>query len=83
MQVSMDGTVKYAGHKIINYKDGRRFVSLTVVDEKGEPLELFCPEKCIPVAESCHWGDELQVVFRVNAFRNTLTLRPDEVLKYA
>lgn len=81
MQVTMDGTCRYAGHKIINYKDGRTFASLSVVDEKNQPLNVFCPGTVISTLQDCTFGDELQLVFTVNQFNNNLNLRCLEVLR--
>lgn len=83
MQVSLDGTVKYAGHKIINYKDGRQFVSLSAVDDRGEPINFFCPGSCLPAISGCKFGDDLSLVFNVSEYQNRLNLRVTEVVTYA
>lgn len=82
MQVSMDGSVKYAGHKVIKYKDGRVYASLSVVDDRNEPLNLFCPSNCINVLDGMTFGDDLQVIFDVNEYQNRLNLRVKEVVRY-
>lgn len=81
MQVSLDGACKYAGHKIINYKDGRRFVSLNIIDEKGEPINIFCPGQVEEVLRYCDLGDPLSLVFNVSDFQNRLSLRCIEVIR--
>ena len=82
MQVSMDGTVKYAGHKVINYKDGRQYVALSTVDEKNEPINFFCPGTCLPAIKNCTFGDDISITFDVNEYQNRLNLRVKEVAVY-
>lgn len=81
MQVSLDGSCKYAGHKIVKYKDGRTFVSLIVLDEKGEPINIFCPGTVEDVCRYCDLGDPLSLVFTVSEYQNKLQLRCIEVIR--
>lgn len=79
MQVSMDGTVKYAGHEVIKYKDGREFVNLSVVDSDKVPFSIFCPgEFQYPLAHA-EFGQDLTLTFDVRRWNNNLTLRAKEV----
>lgn len=80
MQASLDGTVKYAGHKVVNYKDGRTFVNLSAVDDKNEPLTFFCPGSCLPVVSNLRFGDDIGVVFQISEFQNRLNLRVVEII---
>lgn len=80
MQVSLDGCVKYCGHENIEYKDGRRYVILSVVDEEQVPYQLFCPGTVEAAVRNLPFGSELSIIFKVNRFRNNLDLRVSEVI---
>lgn len=76
----MDGTVKYAGHELIEYKDGRKFVNLSVVDSDNIPFSIFCPgEFAYPLANVV-FGQDISIVFEVRRWNNNLTLRAKEVI---
>lgn len=81
MLVSLDGSVKFCGFKKVVYKDGRTFANVSVIDEVGEPVNLFCPGGVIPVLEQCSYGDDIGVVFIVNQWQNNLNLRVKEIIR--
>ena len=79
MQVTMDGYVKYCGHEIIEYKDGRKFVNVSVVDSDNVPMTIFCPGSIAPALQNVNFGDNISFTFEVRRWNNNLTLRAKEV----
>lgn len=79
MQVTLDGTVKYCGHEIVKYKDGRTFVNLSIIDSDKKPLVIFCPGSFEMPLSHAEFGQEITLTFDVNKFNNNLTLRASEV----
>lgn len=79
LQVSLDGTVKYAGHEIVKYKDGRVFVNLSVVDSDNVPFVIFCPGVIADDLKNIQFGQDISISFEVRRWNNSLTLRAKEV----
>lgn len=81
MQVSLDGTVKYCGHEIIKYRDGREFVNLSIVDGENKPYSIFCPGSVQYALEGIQFGQDITIVFGVSQWNNSLQLRAKEVIR--
>lgn len=79
MQVTMDGYVRYAGHELIEYKDGRKYVNVSVVDGDNVPFTIFCPGSVAPVLQNLSFGDNISFTFDVRRWNNNLNLRVKEV----
>lgn len=60
VQVSLDGVVYYTGHRIVQAKDGRQFVDLSISDENNAPYKLFLDGKSIGVLEGLHIGNHFR-----------------------
>lgn len=80
MQVTLDGYVKYCGHEIIKYKDGRKFVNLSVIDSDNVPFTIFCPGSVEQSLRNVSFGDDLSIIFSVNRWNNNLNLRAQEIV---
>ena len=81
VQVSLDGVVYYTGHRIVQAKDGRQFVDLSICDENNAPYKLFLNGNSIPVLEGMHIGEPLSILFDVVDYRGNLQLRAKEVVR--
>lgn len=79
MQVSMDGTVKFAGYKEISNKEGKRFLVITVVDDQEQVFNVFCPGNYADMIKRLNFGEQIMFVFDVMDWSGKLQLRCKEV----
>lgn len=80
IEVSLNEVVRYCGHEVIRYKDGRKFVNLSVIDEENKPIQIFCPGSVELALGNVSFGQELGLVFYVQKWNNTLQLRCKDVI---
>lgn len=80
MQVSTDGIVRFIGRKKISTDDRQIYYQISLADEEGDTIKMFCDQAAYEGTKGLEFGDPMSLILSVSQYNKGISTRLKEVI---